>query len=111
MSLISPNFDVKSIIFSQFWPEAFSKNCWKKPYMFVVVFEHLYCISSAWNITLLVQSAPSCVALLSLSRDCCVALPHGAMFFSAVCDCGISYHTHFLIFDQSVGIPSKSCWV
>ena len=31
MSLISPNFDVKSIIFSQFWPGAFSQNCWKKP--------------------------------------------------------------------------------
>ena len=25
MSLISPNFDVKSIIFSQFWPGAFSQ--------------------------------------------------------------------------------------
>ena len=31
MSLISPNFDVKSIIFSQFWPGAFSQNCWKRP--------------------------------------------------------------------------------
>ena len=31
MSLISPNFDVKSISFSQFWPGAFSQNCWKKP--------------------------------------------------------------------------------
>ena len=30
MSLISPNFDVKSIIFSKFWPGAFSQNCWKK---------------------------------------------------------------------------------
>ena len=35
------------------------------------------------------------VALLSLScllvsRDCCVALPRGAMGLSAVCDCGIS---------------------
>ena len=25
-----------------------------------------------------------------VSRDCCVALPCGAMGFSAVCDCGIS---------------------
>ena len=25
-----------------------------------------------------------------MSRDCCVALPHGAMSLSAVCDCGIS---------------------
>ena len=31
MSFVSPNFDVKSIIFSQFWPGAFSQNCWKKP--------------------------------------------------------------------------------
>ena len=31
MSLISPNFDVKSIIFPQFWPGAFSENCWKNP--------------------------------------------------------------------------------
>ena len=34
------------------------------------------------------------VALLSLSSwnlvNCCVALPHGAMGLSAVCDCGIS---------------------
>ena len=29
MSLISPNFDVDH--FSQFWPRAFSQNCWKKP--------------------------------------------------------------------------------
>ena len=25
-----------------------------------------------------------------VSRDCCVALPRGAMGSSAVCDCGIS---------------------
>ena len=31
MSLISPNFAVQPIIFSQFWPGAFSQNCWKKP--------------------------------------------------------------------------------
>ena len=31
MSLISPNFDIKLIIFSQFWTGAFSQNCWKKP--------------------------------------------------------------------------------
>ena len=32
------------------------------------------------------------IALLSLSSWClsCVALPHGAMGLSAVCDCGIS---------------------
>ena len=31
MLLNSPNFDVKSIAFPQFWPGAFSPNCWKKP--------------------------------------------------------------------------------
>ena len=30
MSLITPNFDVKSISFPQFWPSS-SRNCWKKP--------------------------------------------------------------------------------
>ena len=34
MSLISPDFDVKSIIFSQCWPGAFSQNCWKEPCAF-----------------------------------------------------------------------------
>ena len=34
MSLISPNFDIKSIIFFQFWPGAFSQNCWKRPWYF-----------------------------------------------------------------------------
>ena len=31
MSFISSNYDVKSIIFSQFWSLAFSPNCWQKP--------------------------------------------------------------------------------
>ena len=31
MLLISPNYDFKSIIFSQFWLGAFSQNRWKKP--------------------------------------------------------------------------------
>ena len=30
-----------------------------------------------------------CLVFL-VSRDCCVALPGGAMGLSAVCDCGIS---------------------
>ena len=34
MSLISPNFVVKSIIFPNFWSRAFSQNCWKKPCFF-----------------------------------------------------------------------------
>ena len=40
------------------------------------------------------------VALLCLSflvsRYCCVALPHDATGLSAVCDCGIPEHTHYL---------------
>ena len=38
------------------------------------------------------------VALLSLSSWCCVALPHGAMGLSAVCDCGISCSYSLTIF-------------
>ena len=30
-----------------------------------------------------------------LSHDCCVALPHGAMGLSAVCDCGIFWSYYF----------------
>ena len=32
-----------------------------------------------------------------VSRDCCVALPRGAMGLSAVCDCGISWSYSLLI--------------
>ena len=35
------------------------------------------------------------VAVLSLSCDCCVALPRYAMDLSAVCDCGISNLLNF----------------
>ena len=45
------------------------------------------------------------VALLSLflmSRDCRVALPHGAIDLSAVCDCGIPDHTHLLFLEKLV---------
>ena len=42
MSLIFPNFDVKSIFFPQFWPEAFSQNCWEKP---CHLFEKMYIVS------------------------------------------------------------------
>ena len=38
MLLISPNFDVKSIIFSQFWPGAFPQNCWKSPELIIPTF-------------------------------------------------------------------------
>ena len=33
-----------------------------------------------------------------VSRDCCGALPRGAINLSAVCDCGISDHAHLLFF-------------
>ena len=33
-----------------------------------------------------------------MPRDFSVALPRGAMGLSAVCDCGISDHTHLLFF-------------
>ena len=32
----------------------------------------------------------SALFVFLLSRDCCVALPHGITGLSAVCDCGIS---------------------
>ena len=36
MLSISPNFDVKSVIFSQFWPVAFSKIAGKSPEVRIV---------------------------------------------------------------------------
>ena len=35
-------------------------------------------------------------------RDCCAALPRGAICLSAVCDCGIPDHTHFMKFQQLI---------
>ena len=35
-----------------------------------------------------------------MSRDCCVALPRGAMGLSAVCICGFPDHTHLLFLDS-----------
>ena len=53
----------------------------------------LFCVPSGFAIILMGKR--ELVALLSLSswllsRDCCVALPRGAMGLFAVCDCGIS---------------------
>ena len=45
-------------------------------------------VSSSFAIILMGKK--ELVALLSLSRDCCMALPRDAMGLSAVCDCGIS---------------------
>ena len=41
LSLIFPNFDIKSIIFSQFWPGTFSQNCWIKPCFFNWFYDNL----------------------------------------------------------------------
>ena len=57
------------------------------------------CFIVRWFVSILVlQSSWSgreswllCYFVLMVSRDCCVALPHGAMSLSAVCDCGISW--------------------
>ena len=35
-----------------------------------------------------------------VSRDCCVALPCCVIGLSAVCDCGISYHSHLLFLSR-----------
>ena len=42
-----------------------------------------------------------CFALFvfMISRDCCVALPRGAMGLSAVCDCGISLSYSLTLFE------------
>ena len=37
-----------------------------------------------------------------MSRDCCVALPRGAMGLSAVCGYGISWSFSLTIFDSSL---------
>ena len=37
-----------------------------------------------------------------MSRDCCVALPRGAMGSSAACDCGISCSYSLTIFNENV---------
>ena len=41
MSLISPKFTVKSIIFPRFWSGAFSQNCWKKPCS-IILSDHVF---------------------------------------------------------------------
>ena len=41
------------------------------------------------------------VFLVSCDCYCSVAIPHGAVGWSAVCDCGIFYHTHLLFFNDS----------
>ena len=52
----------------------------------------LLCVHSSFTIILMGKERAGCLALfvILLSRDCCVALPRGAMGLFAVCDCGIS---------------------
>ena len=42
-----------------------------------------------------------------MSLDCCVALPHGAMALSAVCDCGFSLSYSLTIFGRNDPIWSS----
>ena len=45
-----------------------------------------------------------------MSRDGRAALPHGATGLSAVCDCGISDHTHLLFLSISNDIVSTKIY-
>ena len=49
-------------------------------------------VHSSFAIILRGEGRAVCFAwfVFMLSRDCCMALPRGAMDLSAVCDCGIS---------------------
>ena len=54
----------------------------------------LLCVYSSFEIILIgrERERAGCFALFVflVSRDCCVALSHGATGLSAICDCGIS---------------------
>ena len=56
------------------------------------MFSTLLYVYSSFAIILIEEERAGCFALyvFLVSRDCCVALPRGAMGLSAVCDCGIS---------------------
>ena len=59
------------------------------------------CVQSSFAIILMGKRKRACCFALFVflvSRECCAVLPHGAMGLSAVCDCGIPDHTHFLFF-------------
>ena len=51
----------------------------------------LLCLHSSFAIILILNREMDVLFLffLLVSRDCCVTLPHGAMGFSAICDCCI----------------------
>ena len=53
----------------------------------------LLCVHSSFALILMGQRglvALLCLFVFLVSRDCCVALPHGVTGLSAVCDCNIS---------------------
>ena len=69
------------------------------------VFFSMFCCTLLYvhsSFAIILKGKRELVALLSLfflvSRDCCVALPRGAMDQSAVCDCGISWSQSLIIF-------------
>ena len=55
----------------------------------------LLCVHSSFAI---ISMGKSALFVFLVSHDGCVALPHDTMGLSAVCDCGISCHTHLLFF-------------
>ena len=59
-------------------------------------------VDSSFAIISMGEERAGCFALFVflVSRDCCVALPHDATGLSAVCDCGISDHTHLLFYSN-----------
>ena len=50
----------------------------------------LLSVPSSFAIILIRKSELVALLVFLVSRDCCVALPCGAMGLSAVCNCGIS---------------------
>ena len=46
---------------------------------------------------------------MSCYCKCSVTLPHGAVGWSLVCDCGIPDHTHLLFGKESNGVTRKYC--
>ena len=50
----------------------------------------LLCVQSIFAIVSMEMRRLVVLFVFLVSLDCCVALPHDDMFFSAVCNCGIS---------------------
>ena len=68
------------------------------PYFVSFLVMNVLCLSMFWyalicvlsSFTIMLKRKRELVALLLLSYGCLVALPHDAVGWSAVCDCGIS---------------------